>query len=89
MHPVRSGVLWSLWILGEGYDGGGSVRWRCGGLVMSWAVSSLDVETGEAGVGEAECVVSKGSVGSVGVGGKGVVVMGTKGLRSAIHCWIC
>ena len=48
-----------------GYDGGGSVRWRCGGLVMSWAVSSLDVETGEEGVGETECVVSMGFVGSV------------------------
>ena len=56
---------------------------------MSWAVSPLAVETGEKGVGEAECVVSKGSVGSVGVGCEVVVVMGTKGLRSAIHCRIC
>ena len=88
MHPVGSGVLWSLWVLGEGYDGG-SVRWRCGVLVMSWAVSSLAVETGEEGVGETECVISRDSVGSVGVGGKGVVVMGTRGFRSAIHCWIC
>ena len=84
MHPVRSGVLWSFWILGEGDGGGGSVKWECGGL-MSWADSSLGVETGEEGVGETECVMSKGSVGSVGVGGKVVVVMGTKGLRSAIH----
>ena len=43
----------------------------------------------EEGVGETECVVSKGSVGSVGVGCKVVVVMGTKGLRSAVHCRIC
>ena len=88
MHPVRSGVLWSLWVLGEGYDEG-SARWRFGVLVMSWAVSPLAVETGEEGVGETECVVSKDSVGSVGVGGKIVVVMGTKGLRSAIHWLIC
>ena len=82
MHPVRSGVLWSFWILGEGDGGGGSDKWECGGS-MAWADSSLGVETGEEGVGETECVVSKGSVGSV------VVVMGTRGLRSAIHCWIC
>ena len=88
MHPVSSGVLWSLWVLGKGYDGG-SVRGRCGLLVMSWAVNPLAVKTGEEGVRETECVVSKGSVGSVGVGGKVVVVVGTKGLRSAIHCWIC
>ena len=86
MHPVRAGVLWSFWILG-GDGGGGSVKWECGGLML-WADSSLGVETGEEGM-ETECVVSKGSVGSVGVGGKVVVVMGTKGLRSAIHCRIC
>ena len=56
---------------------------------MSWAVGPLAGETGEEGVGETECVVSKDSVGSVEVGGKGVVVMGTRGFRSAIHCWIC
>ena len=87
MHPVRAGVLWSFWMLG-GDGGRGSVKWECGGL-MSWADRSLSVEIGEEGVGETECVVSKGSVGSVGVGGKVVVVMGTKGLRSAIHCRIC
>ena len=81
-------MLWSFWILGEGDGGEGSVKWECGEL-MSWADSSLGVETGEEGVGETECVMSKGSVGSVGVGGKVVVVVGTKGLRSAIHCWIC
>ena len=47
---------------------------------MSWAVSPLAVETGEEGVGETECVMSRDSVGSVGVGGRGVVVMGTRGL---------
>ena len=78
MHPVRSGVLWSLWILGEGDGGEGSVKWGCGGSVMSWADRSLSVETGEAGVGETECVVSKGSVGSVGVGCKVVVVRGPR-----------
>ena len=76
--------------LGGGGDGGeGSVKWGCGGSVMSWADRSLSVEIGEEGVGETECVVSNGSVGSVGVGCKIVVVMGTKGLRSAIHCRIC
>ena len=59
------------------------------GLVMSWAVSSLDVETGEEGVGETECVMSRDSVGGVGVGGKGVVVMGIRGFRSAVHWRIC
>ena len=77
MHPVRSGVLGSFWVLGGGGDGGeGSVKWGCGGSVMSWADRSLSVETGEEGVGESECVVSEGSVGSVGVGCKVVVVGG-------------
>ena len=89
MHPVRPGVLGPLWVLRRAEGGEGSVKWGCWGSVMSLADRSLSVETGEEGVGETECVVSKGSVGSVGVGGKVVVVMGTKGLRSAIHCRIC
>ena len=56
---------------------------------MSWADRSLGGETGEEGVGETECVVSEGSVGSVVVGCRVVVVGGTKGLRSSIHCRIC
>ena len=56
---------------------------------MSWAVGPLAVETGEEGVGETECVMSRDSVGGVGVGGKGVAVMGTRGFRSAVHCRIC
>ena len=47
---------------------------------MSWAVSPFAGETGEEGVGETECVMSRGFVGGVGVGGKGVAVMGTRGL---------
>ena len=89
MRPVRSGVLRSFWVPGRGDGGEGSAKWGCGGSGMSWADRSLSVETGEEGVGETECVMSKGSVGSVGVGCKVVVVMETKELRSAIHCRIC
>ena len=89
MHPVRSGVLGPLWVLEGGEGGEGSVKWGCWESVTLVADRLLSVETGEEGVGETECVVSRGSVGSIRVGGEVVVVMGTKGLRSAIHCRIC
>ena len=90
MHPVRPGVLGSGWVL-EGEEGReGSDRGGCWGSVMSVAVRSLLVDAGEEGVGETECVVSEGSVGGVVVGCRGVVVLGgSEGLRSSIHCRIC
>ena len=38
---------------------------------MSWAVGPLAGETGEEGVGETECVMSRDSVGGVRVGVRG------------------
>ena len=58
---------------------------------MSRAGKSASMCAGEEGVGETECVVSVGSSGGgvVVVGSWVVVVGGTGGVRSAIHCWMC
>ena len=87
MHPIGPGGVGSIRVLeGEG----GSDRRGCWGSVMSVAGKSLSMGAGEEGVGETECVVSVGFAEGVVVGCSWVVVVrGTEGVRSAIHCWIC
>ena len=90
MHPVRPGVLESVWVIGGGEGGEGSDRGGRWGSVMSVADRSLLVDAGEEGVGETECVVLEGSVEGVVAGCSRVVVVGgSEGLRSSIHWRIC
>ena len=88
MRPIGSGVLWPLWVCGRG-SCGGSVDGECGESVVSLAVSPLSGETGEGSDGETECVVSGEFEGGVEVEGMGVVGVGAKGFRSAVHCRMC